>query len=226
MTETIAVAIDGPSGAGKSTLARAVAGRLGYVYVDTGAIYRTIGYHIWKAGVDPRDGSAVAAELPGLNVELRYGDDGLQRMYLNGEDVTDAIRLPEVSRYASDVSAHPAVRSYLLEMQRSLARTHSVVMDGRDIGTVVLPDARVKIFLTASPEARAQRRMRELEQRGTPQPFAQVLEEIQQRDYNDTHRATAPLRQADDAVALDTTELNFQESEEALLCIIQKKLGR
>lgn len=226
MTENIAVAIDGPSGAGKSTLARAVAGRLGYVYVDTGAIYRTIGYHIWKAGVDPRDGAAVAAELPKLRVELRYGDDGLQRMYLNGQDVSDAIRLPEVSRYASDVSAHPAVRSYLLEMQRDLARTHSVVMDGRDIGTVVLPDARVKVFLTASPEARAQRRMRELEQRGTPQPFAQVLEEIQQRDYNDTHRATAPLRQAADAVALDTTELNFQESEEALLCIIQKKLGR
>ena len=226
MTENIAVAIDGPSGAGKSTLARAVAGRLGYVYVDTGAIYRTIGYYIWKAGVDPRDGAAVAAELPKLRVELRYGDDGLQRMFLNGQDVTDAIRLPEVSQYASQVSAHPAVRSYLLEMQRDLARTRSVVMDGRDIGTVVLPDARGKVFLTASPEARAQRRMRELEQRGTPQPFAQVLEEIQQRDYNDTHRATAPLRQAADAVALDTTELNFQESEEALLCIIQKKLGR
>ena len=226
MTENIAVASDGPSGAGKSTLARAVAGRLGYVYVDTGAIYRTIGYYIWKAGVDPRDGAAVAAELPKLRVELRYGDDGLQRMFLNGQDVTDAIRLPEVSQYASQVSAHPAVRSYLLEMQRDLARTRSVVMDGRDIGTVVLPDARVKVFLTASPEARAQRRMRELEQRGTPQPFAQVLEEIQQRDYNDTHRATAPLRQAADAVALDTTELNFQESEEALLCIIQKKLGR
>ena len=226
MTENIAVAIDGPSGAGKSTLARAIAGRLGYVYVDTGAIYRTIGYYIWKAGVDPRDGAAVAAELPKLRVELRYGDDGLQRMFLNGQDVTDAIRLPEVSQYASQVSAHPAVRSYLLEMQRDLARTRSVVMDGRDIGTVVLPDAHVKVFLTASPEARAQRRMRELEQRGTPQPFAQVLEEIQQRDYNDTHRATAPLRQAADAVALDTTELNFQESEEALLCIIQKKLGR
>ena len=226
MTENIAVAIDGPSGAGKSTLARAVAGRLGYVYVDTGAIYRTIGYHILKAGVDPKNGAAVAAELPELRVEMRYGADGLQRMYLNGEDVTDAIRLPEVSRYASDVSAHPAVRSYLLEMQRDLARTHSVVMDGRDIGTVVLPDAAVKVFLTASPEARAQRRMRELEQRGTPQPFEQVLSDIQQRDYNDTHRATAPLRQAADAVALDTTELNFQESEEALLCIIRKKLGR
>ena len=226
MSEIISVAIDGPSGAGKSTLARAAAGRLGYVYVDTGAIYRTIGYHILKAGVDPKNGAAVAAELPELRVEMRYGADGLQRMYLNGEDVTDAIRLPEVSRYASDVSAHPAVRSYLLEMQRELARTHSVIMDGRDIGTVVLPDAQVKVFLTASAEARAQRRVRELEQRGTPQPYEQVLSEIQQRDYNDTHRATAPLRQADDAVVLDTTDLDFQESEEALLCIIRKKLEK
>lgn len=226
MSEIISVAIDGPSGAGKSTLARAAAGRLGYVYVDTGAIYRTIGYHILKAGIDPKSGAAVAAELPELRVEMRYGADGLQRMYLNGEDVTDAIRLPEVSRYASDVSAHPAVRDYLLEMQRQLAREHSVIMDGRDIGTVVLPEAAVKVFLTASAEARAQRRVRELEQRGTPQPYAQVLEEIRQRDYNDTHRAAAPLRQAEDAVVLDTTELNFQESEEALLCIIRKKLEK
>lgn len=226
MSETISVAIDGPSGAGKSTLARAVAGRLGYVYVDTGAIYRTIGYFTWKAGIDPEDGAAVAAELPRLHVELRHGADGLQRMYLNGEDVTESIRLPEVSRYASQVSAHPAVRAYLLEMQRCLARTHSVVMDGRDIGTVVLPHAAVKVYLTASAEARALRRMRELEQRGTPQPYEQVLEEIRQRDYNDTHRATAPLRQAADAVVLDTTDLNFQESEEALLCIIRKKLER
>ena len=226
MSEIISVAIDGPSGAGKSTLARAAAGRLGYVYVDTGAIYRTIGYHILKAGIDPKNGAAVAAELPKLRVEMRYGADGLQRMYLNGEDVTDAIRLPEVSRYASDVSAHPAVRDYLLEMQRQLAREHSVIMDGRDIGTVVLPEAAVKVFLTASAEARAQRRVRELEQRGTPQPYAQVLEEIRRRDYNDTHRAAAPLRQAEDAVVLDTTELNFQESEEALLCIIRKKLEK
>ena len=226
MSETISVAIDGPSGAGKSTLARAVAGRLGYVYVDTGAIYRTIGCYIWRAGIDPRDGAAVAAELPKLRVELRYGADGLQRMYLNGEDVTETIRLPEVSRYASDVSAHPAVRSYLLEMQRELARTHSVVMDGRDIGTVVLPDAQVKVFLTASAEERARRRVRELEQRGTPQPYEQVLAEIRQRDYNDSHRAAAPLRQADDAVVLDTTDLDFQESEEALLCIIRKKLEK
>lgn len=226
MRETISVAIDGPSGAGKSTLARAVARRLGYLYVDTGAIYRTIAYYIWKAGIDPKDGAAVAAELPGLRVELRYGDDGLQHMYLDGEDVTDGIRLPEVSRYASDVSAHPEVRSYLLEMQRQLARTHDVVMDGRDIGTVVLPQAPVKVFLTASAEARARRRMRELEQRGTPQPYEQVLSEIQQRDYNDTHRSAAPLRQADDAEVLDTTELNFQDSEEALLCIIRKKLEK
>ena len=226
MRETISVAIDGPSGAGKSTLARAVARRLGYLYVDTGAIYRTIAYYIWKAGIDPKDGAAVAAELPGLRVELRYGDDGLQHMYLDGEDVTDGIRLPEVSRYASDVSAHPEVRSYLLEMQRQLARTHDVVMDGRDIGTVVLPQAPVKVFLTASVEARARRRMRELEQRGTPQPYEQVLSEIQQRDYNDTHRSAAPLRQADDAEVLDTTELNFQDSEEALLCIIRKKLEK
>ena len=226
MSQTISVAIDGPSGAGKSTLARAVAKRLGYLYVDTGAIYRTIGYHIWKAGIDPKDGAAVAAELPQLRVELRHGADGLQRMSLNGEDVTDAIRLPEVSRYASDVSAHPAVRSYLLEMQRALAREHSVIMDGRDIGTVVLPQAQVKVFLTASAEARAERRMRELEQRGTPQPLEQVLAEIRQRDYNDSHRAAAPLRQAEDAELLDTTELNFQESEEALLCIIRKKLEK
>src|SRR5699024_4737125 len=145
--------------------------RLGYLYIDTGAMYRTIGLFIWRAGINPQDGAAVAAELPNIRVELRHGDDGLQRMYLNGEDVTDQSRLPEVSRYASDVSAHPAVRAYLLETQRQLAREHSVMMDGRDIGTVVLPQAQVKVFLTASPEARAQRRMRELEQRGTPQPL-------------------------------------------------------
>lgn len=221
-----AVAIDGPSGAGKSTMARAAAEALHILYVDTGAIYRTIGVYMYRHGIDPTDAAAVTAALPEITVSLRHDEDGLQRMYLNGEDVTDAIRLPEVSRYASDVSAHPAVRDYLLEMQRQLAREHSVIMDGRDIGTVVLPEAAVKVFLTASAEARAQRRVRELEQRGTPQPYAQVLEEIRQRDYNDTHRAAAPLRQAEDAVVLDTTELNFQESEEALLCIIRKKLEK
>lgn len=221
--ENISIAIDGPSGAGKSTLARSVAAKLGYLYVDTGAIYRTIGYYALSQGIDPKDAEAVSAVLPSLHVELAYGEDGLQHMSLNGQDVTKEIRLPEVSMYASAVSAHPAVRAYLLEMQRALARAHSVIMDGRDIGTVVLPDAQVKVFLTASPEARAHRRMLELEQRGTPQPYARILQDIQQRDWNDTHRAVAPLRQAEDAVLLDTTELDFGQSEAALLDIIEKR---
>ena len=219
----ISVAIDGPSGAGKSTLAKAVAAELGYLYVDTGAIYRTIGYYAWANRLDPHDGAALAAVLPDLRIEMRYGEDGLQHMLLNGEDVTAQIRLPEISMYASAVSAHPEVRAYLLEMQRELARTNNVIMDGRDIGTVVLPDAQVKVFLTASPEARARRRMLELEQRGTPQPFEQILTDIQERDWNDSHRAAAPLRQAEDAVLLDTTELTFQESEAALLHIIRER---
>lgn len=220
---TIRIAIDGPSGAGKSTLARAVAGKLGYLYVDTGAIYRTVGYYAHTQGIDLRDGAAVAAGLAQVSIELAYGEDGLQHMLLNGEDVTEAIRLPEVSLFASAVSAHPGVRGFLLEMQRQLGREHSVVMDGRDIGTVVLPDAQVKVFLTASPEARARRRCLELEQRGTPQPYERVLKEIEQRDWDDTHRETAPLRQAEDAVLLDTTELDFQESEAALLDIIRER---
>jgi len=222
---TIRIAIDGPSGAGKSTLARSVAGKLDLLYVDTGAIYRTIGYHVYTAGIDPKDGAAVAAELPKLQVELSHGEDGLQHMILNGRDVTREIRLPEISMYASAVSVHPAVREYLLETQRELARSHSVIMDGRDIGTVVLPDAEVKVFLTASPEARAHRRMLELEQRGTPESFEKVLSEIQERDWNDSHRPIAPLRQAEDAVLLDTTELDFQESEAALLKIIRERTG-
>lgn len=222
--QMIAVAIDGPSGAGKSTLARSAAKALGFLYVDTGAIYRTIGYHIFSRKIDPKDAPAVAAELPKLQVELTYGSDGLQHMLLNGRDVTEEIRLPEISLYASAVSAYPEVRSYLLEMQRELARTHNVMMDGRDIGTVVLPDAAVKVFLTASPEARARRRMLELQQRGTPEPYEKVLAELQQRDWNDTHRSVAPLQRAEDAVLLDTTELNFQESEAALLRIIQERI--
>ncbi len=221
--KTIAIAIDGPSGAGKSTLARSVAGKLGCLYVDTGAIYRTIGCHALRCGVDPKDAGAVEALLPDVRVELVYGDDGLQHMLLNGEDVTTDIRLPEVSLYASAVSAHPAVRAYLLDMQRQLAKTHSVVMDGRDIGTVVLPDADVKVFLTASAPARAKRRMLELERRGTPQPYETILKEIEERDWNDSHRAAAPLRQAEDAVLLDTTELDFRQSEEALLQIIKER---
>lgn len=223
--KTISIAIDGPSGAGKSTLARKAAAQLGYLYVDTGAIYRTIAYYVLQNGIDPKDGEAVTACLPQVQVELAYGDDGLQHMYLNGADVTAEIRLPEVSLYASAVSAHPEVRAFLLDMQRQLARTHNVIMDGRDIGTVVLPGAAVKVFLTASVEARARRRMLELEQRGTPEAFDKVLAEIQERDWNDTHRDTAPLRQAEDAVLLDTTELDFARSQEALLKIIKERIG-
>lgn len=220
-----AVAIDGPAGAGKSSVAKAAAKELGFVYVDTGAIYRTIALHVLRQGVDPHDAPAVEALLPHIQVELAYTPEG-QKMLLNGEDVTGLIRTPEVSMATSACSAIPAVRAYLLQLQRDLAEKNNVLMDGRDIGTVVLPEAQVKVFLTASAEARAQRRVRELEQRGTPQPYEQVLEEIRQRDYNDTHRAAAPLRQAEDAVVLDTTDLNFQESEEALLCIIRKKLEK
>lgn len=221
--KTVSIAIDGPSGAGKSTLARRAAAALGYLYVDTGAIYRTIGCFMQEAGVDLQDEAAVLAHLPEVRVELRYGEDGLQHMLLNGRDVTDKIRTPEISLAASVVSAYPGVRSYLLEMQRELARTHNVLMDGRDIGTVVLPEATVKIFLTASAEERARRRTLELEQRGTPQPYAQVLEDIQERDYADIHRSAAPLRQAEDAVVLDTSALNFEESEQALLALIRER---
>ena len=221
----IRIAIDGPSGAGKSTLARSTAEKLGFLYVDTGAIYRTIGYDSYLRGVDPADEAAVTDRLPQLRVELRHGGDGLQHMLLDGRDVTAEIRLPEISRYASAVAAYPAVRAYLLEMQRHLAREHSVLMDGRDIGTVVLPEAEVKIFLTAAPEARAQRRCLELEQRGTPEPYEKVLEDIRRRDWDDSHRAIAPLRQAEDAVVLDTTELTFTQSEEALLALIRERAG-
>ena len=221
--KTISIAIDGPSGAGKSTLAKSVSKTLGYLYVDTGAIYRTIGYAAFSKGVDPKDGEAAAALLPELEIGLHYGEDGLQHMTLNGTDVTDQIRLPEISLYASAVSAHPAVRAHLLEMQRKLARENNVVMDGRDIGTVVLPDATVKIFLTASVEERAMRRFRELEQRGTSQPYDQVLREIVDRDYADTHRAIAPLRRAEDAVELDTGALTFEESLHLLLETIRRR---
>jgi len=221
----ISIALDGPSGAGKSTLAKSIAAKKGYLYADTGAIYRTIGYYAFSHGVDPKNEEAVTATLPDIEVRMAYGEDGLQHMLLNGQDVTREIRLPEISMYASAVSAHPPVRAFLLEMQRQLARENHVVMDGRDIGTVVLPDAKVKVFLTATPEERARRRALELEQRGTPQPFETVLKDIQERDWNDSHRPVAPLKQAEDAVLLDTTHLNFQESEAALLKIIEEKTG-
>ena len=227
MNEKIyAVAVDGPSGAGKSTLARAAAERLGILYVDTGAIYRTIGVYVYRHHIDPKDAAAVAAVLPEITISLRYDEVGLQRMYLNGEDVTKEIRLPAMSMYASDVSAIPAVRDYLMELQRSLAREHSVIMDGRDIGTVVLPDADVKVFLCADVAVRARRRCLELEKRGTPKPYDQVLKEMEERDYQDTHRAAAPLKQAEDAVLLDTTELGLEESLKALISLVKGRLAQ
>ena len=217
MPELYSVAIDGPSGAGKSTLAKAAAAALGICYVDTGAIYRTIGYGVYAA--------AVAAVLPEMRLELHYDQAGLQRMKLAGRDVTEEIRLPEMSKYASKVSAIPAVRDFLLELQRDQARRRSVIMDGRDIGTVVLPDATVKIFLTAAPEVRAMRRCRELEQRGTPQPYEQVLRDIVDRDWADSHRDIAPLCKAEDAVELDTGALTFDESLRLLLDTIRRRAG-
>ena len=222
MEKQFSVAVDGPSGAGKSTLAKAVAREMGILYVDTGAIYRSIGYYVYQQNIDPKDAPAVIAVLPEVHIEMHYGDDGLQHMVLNGEDVTTQIRLPEISLYASAVSAIPEVRVFLLQMQRDLAKTHSVIMDGRDIGTVVLPDADVKIFLTAKAEVRALRRMKELEERGTPRPYEEVLREIQERDWADSHRTAAPLRQAEDAVLVDTSTLDFDESLARLLAVIRE----
>lgn len=216
-----AVAIDGPSGAGKSTLARAAAERLGILYVDTGAIYRTIGLYVQRRGIDPKDTAAVLAALPDIRIRMDHDADGMQRMLLNGEDVTADIRLPEISMYASAVSAIQGVRDFLMEMQRSLARERSVIMDGRDIGTVVLPDADVKIFLYADVEVRAKRRELELRQRGTPKPYEEVLREMEERDYNDTHRAAAPLRAADDAIMVDTSSMDFDASLALLLDVIR-----
>lgn len=223
MRPTVAIAIDGPSGAGKSTISRLVAEQLGYIYVDTGAIYRALGLHVLRCGVDPSDEAAVAALLP-VDISISYDGRG-QRILLGPEDVSDSIRTPAASRAASQVSAHPCVRAFLLEMQRDMARKHSCVMDGRDIGTVVLPDARIKIFLTADVEDRARRRMLELEQKGTPQAFEEVLADMKERDFRDSHRPVAPLRKADDAHLLDTTGNTREQSIRAVLSLIQKLLA-
>lgn len=207
----ISVAIDGPSGAGKSSLAKRLAAELGYVYVDTGAMYRSIGLYVLRRGVDPRDAQAVAALLPAIKLDIRPGE-GAQQILLDGEDVTEAIRAEEVGMAASAVSAVPAVRAYLLQTQRGFAQSRDILMDGRDIGTVVLPDATVKIFLTASPEARAQRRLKELLDKGQAADYATVLADIQQRDYQDSHRAIAPLRRAEDAILVDTSDIDFEAS--------------
>lgn len=219
----VSVAIDGPAGAGKSTLARRLAADFGYIYVDTGAMFRTIGLYALRAGKDPKDNEAVNALLPNITLEFAF-IEGEQHIYLNGEDVSTAIRTEEVGMAASAVGANPAVRAFLLEMQRDMARTQNILMDGRDIGTVVLPNATVKIFLTASPEARATRRWKEYQQKGIDTPYEDVLADVKQRDYQDTHRAAAPLKQADDAVLLDTSELNFEQSFEAMKKMITEKV--
>lgn len=220
----ISIAIDGPSGAGKSTMARKVAAELNYLYVDTGAIYRSVSLYAYRTGVDKTDSEKIVSLLPEIHIDMQYQADGIQHMILNGEDVTDAIRQNEVSLYTSAVAAIPAVRAFLLDLQRNLAATHNVIMDGRDIGTVVLPDATVKIYLTASAEARAKRRWLELHEKGDPITLEQVLEDVQQRDYNDTHRDVAPLRQAEDAVLVDTTECDLEDSYQLLLKTIRERI--
>lgn len=218
----ISVAIDGPSGAGKSTVARAAAAKLGYVYVDTGAMYRAIGLAVCRRGISGDDIAGIVATLPTVELAIRY-QDGEQHILLCGEDVSDAIRTPEIAKYASQVSAVPEVRAFLLETQRNMAKNGNILMDGRDIGTVILPDAPVKIFLTASDEARAQRRYLELCEKGQQVTFDQVLHDIRQRDLQDSTRAVAPLKQADDAVLLDTSDISLEQSIEAVLRIIRER---
>lgn len=219
------IAIDGPSGAGKSTIARAAAKKLGFIYVDTGAIYRAVGLYALLNGVASKDAEGVKALLPQITIDIEYDDFGVQHMILNGNDVSEKIRTPEVSIYASDVSAMPPVRAFLLGMQRDLAERYDVIMDGRDIGTVVLPDASVKIFLTAAPEARAKRRHLELMEKGTVCTFEEVLRDMEYRDRNDSSREIAPLKPADDSVTLDTTCYNLEESIDKVLDIITERLG-
>ncbi len=223
MTNTVAIAIDGPSGAGKSTMARILAADLGFVYVDTGALYRTVGLAMLNRGIDPHSEKDVVPALEGLQVSLGYVD-GTQRVFLNGEDVSDRIRTPEVSMAASAVSALPPVRKFLFDLQQDTARRQNVIMDGRDIGTVVLPFAKVKIFLTASAEKRAQRRFIELQEKGVDTTYEEVLRDMQERDYNDSHRAAAPLRAADDAELVDTSDYTLEESVALLKSLVEEKL--
>ena len=220
----ISVAIDGPAGAGKSTIAKKVAKELGFIYVDTGALYRTVALSISRNGIDPLDISAVVSHIAEIAVDIKY-IDGEQRVILNGEDVSDEIRTPSASMMASAVSAKPPVRAFLLEMQRKLARENNVIMDGRDIGTVVLPDATLKFFVTASVSERADRRYRELKEKGMDVNYDDIYKDIETRDYNDSHRDIAPLKPAEDSIIFDTTGNTLEESINKLLTIIKERLG-
>ena len=219
------IAIDGPAGAGKSTMARRLAQALGYVYVDTGAIYRTVGYHMNLMGIGPKDADGINRLIGDVNLEITYDTQGMQHMILNGADVSDEIRTPEMSMIASTISAHKVVRDFLLDTQRDLAKAYNVVMDGRDIGTVVLPDADLKIYLTAAPEVRAQRRIAQYREQGQKVDERKILAEIIQRDEQDMNRPIAPLRRAKDAVLLDTSYLNVEETIARLLEIAAQRLG-
>ena len=226
MGKKISVAIDGPAGAGKSTIARRLAGELGFRYVDTGAIYRTVAYFMDLWGVSPKDVDGVNRYIDELTVGIEYDDEGVQHMLMNGMDVTGDIRTPEISQKASLISAHAVVRDVLLDMQRNMAEEYDVVMDGRDIGSVVLPKATVKIFLTASPEVRARRRYQELLEKGQKASYAKVLKDVQQRDYQDTHRDIAPLKMCRDSVKVDTSEMDLEQSVAAIRKIVEEKISR
>jgi cytidylate kinase len=220
----VRIAIDGPGGAGKSTVAKAVAKRLDILYVDTGALYRTVGLYVRSKDVDPKDAEGVGALLPEISIEVKY-ENGAQHVYLNGVDHGDAIRTPEMSMYASAVSAIPSVRAFLLETQKDIARKNSVIMDGRDIGTVIIPDADLKIFMTASAECRAMRRFKELTERGQTVRYEDVLAEMNQRDGQDSSRAIAPTKAADDAIYFDNSELDFEQTVDAIIKMVNERTG-
>ncbi len=221
---SVAIALDGPAGAGKSSIAKRAAKALDFIYVDTGALYRTIGLAATRKGVEPKPSAEVENLLSEITVDLTFNEKGEQIVLLDGEDVSGLIRTPEASMMASKISAVPLVRAYLLDLQRNMAKSHNVIMDGRDIGTVVLPDAKVKIFLTASPEARAQRRYKELCEKGMDVKYEDILNDVITRDYNDTHRETAPLRPAEGCVTVDTTELDFEQSVEKIISVIKENI--
>ncbi len=224
MAKTYSIAIDGPAGAGKSTIAKRLAKELGYYYVDTGAIYRTVAYFLDLLGISPKDVDGVERYIDELTVEIEYDENGFQHMIMNGMDVTNDIRTQDISQKASLVSAHGVVRGMLLDMQRDVSKQHNVIMDGRDIGTVVLPKANVKIFLTASAEVRAQRRTEELTAKGQKANYSQILKEIEQRDYQDTHRELAPLKMARDSIKVDTSNLDIDGVVAEILRIVKEKI--